>query len=288
MFGLLNINKPSDITSRRVVDRVQRLVRPHKVGHAGTLDPLATGVLVLCIGSATRLIEYVQRMQKRYRASYVLGCHSPTEDTEGEITELENPPIPTLAEVQAAAMDWTGTIQQRPPAYSALKVNGRRAYDLARQGQQPVLALREITIHQLDVVEYAYPHLELLVACSSGTYIRSLGRDLAVSVGTAAVMTALTRTAIGRFDLPAACELDALDENNLREHLLPAARAVEELPNLALTEQEAIEIRHGRRIDRDDLSLASEYSVTHDGRFIAILSKHGGTELQPSKVFLPA
>src|SRR3972149_1595212 len=124
LSGILNINKPAGLTSRRVVDMVQRLVRPAKVGHAGTLDPLATGVLVVCVGAATRLIEYVQRMPKSYVGTFLLGRQSPTEDVEGHVVELPNPPIPTLEQIHQAASNLTGNIFQRPPAFSALKING--------------------------------------------------------------------------------------------------------------------------------------------------------------------
>src|SRR5690606_6420881 len=139
-FGLLNINKPVGQTSRWVVDRVQRLVRPAKAGHAGTLDPLASGVLVVCVGQATRLIDHVQQMPKRYRAEFLLGRTSDTEDTQGEVVELVDPPIPTHDAIIAAASQFVGEIMQRPPAYSALKVDGKRAYALARKGQAVELA----------------------------------------------------------------------------------------------------------------------------------------------------
>ncbi len=149
--GLLNINKPGGMTSRDAVDLVQRLARPAKVGHAGTLDPLATGVLVLCVGAATRLIEYVQRMPKRYTGTFLLGRHSPTEDCDGEVTMLVDPPIPTLGQVEAAVKQFVGRLMQRPPAYSALKVAGRRAYDLARRGEDVQLQPRPIEVHSLAV-----------------------------------------------------------------------------------------------------------------------------------------
>ena len=182
------------MTSRRAVDLVERLARPAKAGHAGTLDPLATGVLVVCVGAATRLIEYVQRMPKRYRATFLLGRQSPTEDIEGEVTELPDAPIPTLDEIAAAAGRFVGRIAQRPPAFSALKVAGRRAYKLARAGQPPQLAPRPVEIFAAEIKSYQYPELVMEVECGSGTYIRSLGRDLAESLGTAAVMSALVRT----------------------------------------------------------------------------------------------
>ncbi len=134
MFGVLAVNKPAGLTSRDCVNRVQRLIKPCKVGHAGTLDPLATGVLVLCIGRATRLVEFVQQQEKLYRGTFLLGRSSPTEDTEGEITQLENPPVPTREEIDAVIPEFTGSIQQVPPIFSALKVKGERSYRLAREG----------------------------------------------------------------------------------------------------------------------------------------------------------
>src|SRR5437868_5550844 len=139
MFALLNVNKPAGITSRDVVNRLQRLVRPAKVGHAGTLDPLATGVLVVCLGQATRLIEYVQQMPKTYHGTFLLGRESDTEDIEGDVKELPNAPRPSRAEIDAALPQFVGRIEQRPPAYSALKVGGERAYDKARRGEAVVL-----------------------------------------------------------------------------------------------------------------------------------------------------
>lgn len=273
LSALLNVNKPSGITSRDAVNRVQRLVRPAKVGHAGTLDPLASGVLVIAIGSATRLIEFVQQLPKRYRATFLLGRSSTTEDIEGEVTELIEPPVPTRDEIESAAKRLTGAILQRPPAFSALKVAGRRAYQLARRGETPELAPRPVTIYQLSVVGYEYPVMELEIRCSSGTYVRSLGRDLAESLGTAAVMSALCRTAIGPFCMEGACELDALDAASLPGHLLPPAKAVEHLRRHELSAEEVRSLRQGRpvhsRHERAD-ELYAGYGP--DGELIGILS----------------
>src|SRR5206468_2581373 len=145
------------LTSRDVVNRVQRLVRPHKVGHAGTLDPQATGVLVLALGPATRLVEYVQQMPKTYQATFLLGRTSDTEDIAGTVVELPAPVVPTRAEIETAIPRFLGTIEQRPPAYSALKVAGRRAYELARRGDAVELAPRSIEVHSLEIVRYDYP-----------------------------------------------------------------------------------------------------------------------------------
>jgi tRNA pseudouridine55 synthase len=246
--ALLNVNKPPGITSRDAVNRVQRLVRPAKVGHSGTLDPLASGVLVIAVGAATRLVEFVQQMPKLYRATFLLGRASTTEDVEGIVTLVDNPPVPSLDELTGAAGRLVGDISQRPPAYSALKIAGRRAYKLARRGETPELAPRSVTIHRFDLLRYEYPELDVEIACSSGTYVRSLGRDLAESLGTAAVMSALVRTAVGSFQLDDACDLEQLTDQTLSSKLLPIGRAVELLPRVELTDDEARAIRHGKTI----------------------------------------
>src|SRR4051812_12078681 len=156
-FGVLNVHKPKGITSREAVDRVERLVRPAKAGHAGTLDPLAMGVLVICVGQATRLIRFVQRMRKRYLATFLLGHTSETDDVEREVVAIPNAVVPTRAMVEAVLPNFLGEIHQRPPLHSAIKIAGRRAYKLARKGADFELAERTVTIHQIDVLRYEYP-----------------------------------------------------------------------------------------------------------------------------------
>jgi len=282
-YGILNLNKPTGATSRDVVNRIQRPVRPAKVGHAGTLDPLATGVLVVCVGAATRLIEYVQRMSKGYRGTFLLGRSSPTEDVEGEVTELDAPPIPTREQLDAAAARMVGRIEQRPPIYSALKVDGKRAYALARKGKEVELKPRPVTIHRLAVEAYDYPQLTLAIECGSGTYVRSLGRDLAESLGTAAVMSALVRTSVGGFRLEDAIDPEGITQENWADHLLPAARAVESLPKIELSTDEITEIRNGRRINRDaDPRETKEIAaIDATGRLVAILTRRGEGLLGP-------
>jgi tRNA pseudouridine55 synthase len=249
-----------------VVNRVQRIARPAKVGHAGTLDPLATGVLVVCIGGATRLIEYVQRMPKRYRGTFLLGRSSPSDDTELEPTLLDNPPEPPRQEIERLLPTFLGKILQRPPLYSAIKVAGQKAYDIARRGETVELAAREIEIHSLEITAYDYPRLELDIACGSGTYVRALGRDLAERLGTAAVMNALVRTAIGGFCLEEAIAVEGLTKDRLAAALLPPERAVEGVPKVALDAAQVEEIRHGRTIP---------LSVTEEGVELAALSPEG-------------
>jgi len=250
LCGILNLHKPAEMTSRHAVDLVQRVTRPAKAGHAGTLDPLATGVLVVCVGAATRLIGYVQRMPKCYTGTFLLGRRSPTEDVEGDVTELPNAPIPTREEMVAAAACFVGRIEQRPPAFSALKVAGRRAYKLARQGQQLQLAARPVEVYRIEVATYQYPELVLDVQCGSGTYIRSLGRDLAESLGSSAVMSALVRSSIGSFLLEDAVDPRELNGENLPRLLQPPLRAVEYLPRLQLSIDEVTRLRHGLSIER--------------------------------------
>ncbi len=286
MFGLLNIDKPPHVTSRDVVNRVQRLLRGVKAGHAGTLDPLATGVLVVALGPATRLVEYVQRMPKTYVGTFLLGRASDTEDIEGNVVELDHPPQPTRQEIEAALPAFLGTIQQQPPAFSALKVQGRRAYDLARRGEPVELQSRPIDIHRLTVVRYEYPALELEVNCGSGTYIRSLGRDIAQSFGTAAVMSALVRTAIGEFRIAEAIALDQLTSATIAGHLLPPRLAVGCLPSVQLTDEEARRVVNGLPVrNRWKLDAGEMTALDDQERLVAILVPRGPDELGPVRNF---
>lgn len=288
MFGILNVNKPAGVTSREVVNIVQGLVYPSKCGHAGTLDPLARGVLIVCVGPATRLIEYVQRMPKEYRGSFLLGRRSDTEDITGMVVELADPPRPTRAEVEAMLPKFVGDIKQRPPIYSAKKVRGRRAYKLARAGKRPRLAERDIQIHSLDLVSYEYPELQLDVTCGSGTYVRSLGRDIGQSLGSAAVMSTLVRTAIGPFRVNDAVDPEALNRSNCGEFLIDAVEAVATLPQVRLSADEEQRISHGMGIEREDIVPADEFAaVTNHGRLVAILAPRGGTTLGPARYFPP-
>jgi tRNA pseudouridine55 synthase len=268
MFGLLNLDKPACVTSRDVVNRVQRLVRPHKVGHCGTLDPLATGALVIAIGAATRLVEYVQRMPKTYRGTFLLGKSSDTEDIEGQVIELPAPPIPTREQLQAAIPTFLGTIQQTPPVYSAVKIAGERSYDLARRGQSTEIAPRPVEVHALEIVRYAYPELELLIRCGSGTYVRSLGRDLARAVGTAAVMSALRREAIGPFDIGDSQPAGDLTLPILEVRLLSPILALGEMPRVVVSAEDQQRLACGQSIPGPMPATNEIAAVTADGRLI--------------------
>ncbi len=285
MFGLLNLYKPAGKTSRDVVSLVERLVRPSKVGHAGTLDPLATGVLVLGLGAATRLVEYVQRMDKTYRGTFLLGRASDTEDITGSVTMLLSPPEPTREELEALTAQFVGTIWQRPPDYSAVKIEGKRAYALARQGQSVEIAPRPITIHELRIERYEYPELELSIRCGSGTYVRTLGRDLAKAAGSDCVMSALCRERVGPFCLADALDPATLDRVTLEQRLLPARLAVADLRFIEISAEDALRLTHGKTIARLPGETAAEAAALDPvGEPYAILTA-GGDLWRGTKVF---
>ncbi|QEG34225.1 tRNA pseudouridine(55) synthase TruB [Bythopirellula goksoeyrii] len=289
MLGFLNINKPAGWTSRDVVNRVQRLVRPAKAGHAGTLDPLATGVLVVAVGRATRLIEYVQQKQKRYEASFLLGRRSPSEDIETEVSEIVEATIPTLTEINAALPRFVGSIEQRPPAYSAVHVAGRRAYDLAREGKEVSIAPRSVEVDRLDFTRYEYPELDLAIDCGSGTYVRSLGRDLAESLGTGAVMSRLVRTAIGEFTLNQSVAIDELTPERIEEELVPLAVAVSHLPQMMLSSEQVRELEFGRTIAVEGYRAGAEIAgINGRGDLVAVLTEKRAGILKVLRNFAPS
>lgn len=293
MFGILNVNKPSGCTSRDVVNQIQRLLRgmgygrKFKLGHAGTLDPLADGVLVVCLGPATKLITYVQQMPKRYEATFLLGRRSDSFDTETEIELLEDTPRPTLAELEQQLPKFLGPIEQVPPTYSAVKIGGQRAYDLARQGVDVEVKPRTVEIYKLKIADYDFPELRMSIECGSGTYVRSLGRDLAATCGSDAVMSALTRTAIGSFELADAVSADKLTEETLGEQLRPARMGVAALPQVTLAEVDLDHVRHGRRIrpPNESLPVGDVAAVDDSGELVAVMLNHAGW-LSPKNVFL--
>jgi len=266
MFGVLNFDKPAGWTSRDVVNRVQRLVRPAKVGHAGTLDPLATGVLLVCVGPATRLVQFAHRLPKHYCASFLLGRQSATDDVEGEVETFDGT-VPARKDIVQALPQFRGILQQRPPAFSAIKVSGQRAYALARRGEQVELEPRPVQIHELELLDYEYPALKLRIVCGSGTYVRSLGRDLAQSLGTRAVMAALERTQIGPFQVDQAiCPTDfgglkSLDNQTVWKHALQAAlqspeKILTALPTMTVPTAAFKDLQHGRTFQGGGLSQA--------------------------------
>ena len=269
--GLLVIDKPARLTSRDVVNRALNwFPRGTRIGHTGTLDPLATGVLVLAIGIATRLTEYVQQMPKVYRAGVRLGASSATDDADGAVTPLPDVTIPTPEQVMQALDSFVGKIDQVPPVYSAAKVSGRRAYDLARKGHEVLLASRLVTIHAIDVRSFAYPFLEIDLRCSKGTYIRSLARDLGQRLGCGGYITELRRLQVGGFHEADALSLGAAPVE-VRRRLLPLARAVENLLTITLPESEAARLLHGQWVPSPIATEAAEAAVFDEaGRLLVI------------------
>ncbi len=284
--GILNLDKPPGVTSRDVVNRVARLLpRRVKAGHAGTLDPMATGVLVVCVGSATRLIEYVQRMGKTYRSTFRLGATSDTHDADGTVVATPDAPAPTLDEVAAALRAQTGEILQQPPEYSALKVGGRRAYDLARAGEAVELAPRPVHVGRIQILGYAWPHLEVEIDCGSGTYIRSIARDVGEALGCGALMESLVRTRIGVFSQEEATPPDDLDRDSFADLLRPALDAVPDLPRIALDEAAVADVLLGRRVAAPAGSGSHVALLAPDGRLLALgEASPDGLWIQPRKV----
>ena len=296
--GILVVAKPPGPTSHDIVALIRRLAATKRVGHGGTLDPFAAGVLPVFLGHATRVVEYHLGDRKAYRATVCFGASSTTDDLEGELTPSDGPP-PTHEALEAALPTMTGTISQRPPAYSAIKVGGRRAYAMARAGETVTLASREVTIHALDLVSWddsdpARPVAVLDIACSAGTYVRAIARDLGERLGSAAYLGSLTRTASGGFTLDDALPLDdiraasAEGPEGLMLLLRPIDTGLETFPVVTLSVEEVLAVARGQfvRPSSGSLPQADHYRLLDpDGGLVAIASSSGG-RLAPDKVFV--
>ena len=289
LCGLLSLDKPTGLTSRDIVDLVARPLRKWKVkaGHAGTLDPLASGVLVVCVGPATRLIEYVQRSPKTYRTVVRLGARSDTLDADGRVEETPDARDPGLAAVRTAVVAQVGTILQRPPAYSALKVGGRRAYDLARAGEAVDLAPRPVTIDRVDVLSYAWPRLELEIGCGGGTYVRSIARDVGDSLGCGGLVEVLVRTAIGPFTLADAVDPRSLTAETIPGLLRPALDALSALPVVAVDAAGVADLARGRSAAASVDGPGEVAVVGPDGRLVAVAEADPATgRVSPRRVLV--
>jgi tRNA pseudouridine55 synthase len=263
MNGLLVIDKSGGVTSRDVVNRVQTwFPRKTKIGHTGTLDPLATGVLVVCIGAATRLADYVQAMGKTYVSRFRLGATSTTDDADGVVTETPNATPPTREQIDAALASFVGDVEQVPPAFSALKLEGQRAHDLARQGKDVPLAARTVRIDAIRVLDYAWPFLDVEIDCGKGTYIRSIARDLGAKLGCGGLVQTLRRTRVGPFTAEQGVSFDT-DPASIK--LRPMVEAVADLPQVRLGADDLNQLRQGRRVK----------SAVPDSQAVAILNERG-------------
>jgi len=287
MDGILNLDKPQGLTSHDVVARVRKVAGQRRVGHAGTLDPMATGVLIVCLGRATRVVEYLMASQKIYRARVCLGVVTTTFDTEGEIVE-EHPVTVDRATAEAALDSFRGPILQVPPMYSALKRDGKPLYQLARQGVSVEREARPVEIGELKLTHWDPPELTLRVVCSPGTYIRSLAHDLGQALGCGAHLSALVRLASGDFRLQDAIAVERLTADTLPTLLLPIDAALRGYPALHLDEGSARDVQSGRCVldpsVEHEAGLARAYGP--DGTFLAVLEYlPERSAWQPRKVF---
>jgi tRNA pseudouridine55 synthase len=272
--GLIVLDKPGSITSRTAVDRAMRwFPRGTRMGHTGTLDPLATGVLVLCLGNATRLTEYVQAMYKTYRAQVCLGARSDTDDADGTVTPSPETVAPSQEAITQVLASFVGTIAQIPPAFSAAKVTGSRAYDLARRGAQVTLEPRSVNVYRIDMLSYTWPYLELEVNCGKGTYIRALARDLGEQLGCGGFIQSLRRTQVGPFRAEHAVTLES-EPSRVRESLLPLDLAVVDLPRVELSTSHGQQLCQGQTVPLPQAVHAGVVAVYSGSppRFLAVAS----------------
>ncbi len=286
--GFLNVAKPTGMTSRDVVNRLQRWVKPAKIGHTGTLDPLATGVLVICVGAATRLVPYVQDQRKRYRATFRFGWTSDTEDVTGRLTPHEGTEPVTRTRLLEVLGQFRGTIAQTPPKVSAVHVQGQRAYDLARQGVEFELSPRTVEIVACELLDSSERDWTIDLLCGGGTYVRSLGRDVGERLGWGVVMTALERTAVGPFTLADAVPLDELTPETWRRHLLSPLVGLPHISRAEVDESAVEAIRCGRALpwstpgtDDHDLALCDAQGVMFGMGRVEVARQR----LQPTIVF---
>jgi tRNA pseudouridine55 synthase len=289
--GLLLIDKPARMTSHDVVRRVRRMVRMKRVGHGGTLDPFATGLLVVAVGRATRVLQYVQDSDKEYAATVVLGVETDSGDIEGDVITRNAPEAwPLRPMVERVIQQFVGEIEQVPPAHSAIKVGGRKLYELARAGIEVDVPIRRVTVHDIRLRRYEPPELDIIINCGKGTYVRSLARDIGAALGIGGYCHALRRTRSGGFSVEQAHSLDTLAEIDLRENWASLAvapdRALGRLPAVTLAGDGATAWYHGRSVplpgSHGDAALVRAYDAR--GRFLGVGRTTAGS-VKPTLVF---
>jgi tRNA pseudouridine55 synthase len=285
--GLLNLDKPQGITSHDAVLAVRRVTGIRRVGHAGTLDPMATGVLVVCIGRATRLVEYLMATDKSYEGTVRLGVETTTYDAEGEITRQAEVAI-KREQVETTLGRFRGAIEQVPPMYSAIKQEGQPLYKLARRGLTVPREARRVTISRIELTDWSPPDLELRLTCSSGTYVRSLVHDLGQRLNCGAHLTRLVRTRSGTLSLGDSVSLLELTPENWRDHLLPMEVALSEFPRLVFSTDQREQLTQGQSVARQPSHPKVELAradTKEDGFFALIKPSADGSEWRPHKVF---
>ena len=284
--GVLLVDKPAGPTSFEVVKRVERALQANRARHTGTLDPMATGLLVICLGAATRLVPYLTAAQKSYRARVRLGVATDTYDAEGQVVRVDSPEAVAavdLAALEAVLPRFRGTIDQRPPAFSAIRVGGQRLHELARAGEAVEAPMRTVEIEVLSLVAADLPDFDIDVTCSKGTYIRSLAVDLAAALGLGGHLTQLRRTACVPFGVDDALTLAAIeaDPAAAEARLLSAADALVVLPAIRLDAAAADDVRHGRRRAFPDAPSGPCRALDAAGRLVAIIEAAGA---QPAAI----
>jgi len=285
--GILLVDKPVGPTSHDVVSRIRKAAGIRRVGHAGTLDPFASGLLLLLLGQATRLSEYLLALDKRYEATARLGIETSTHDSEGEVvTEERDWTSLSRADVERALAGFEGSILQAPPRFSAKKVRGEAAHRRVRRGEEVALAPVEVTIHSISLLGLAGPELRFQVRCSSGTYVRALARDLGRVLGVGAHLTGLVRTGIGTFDLGASAPLDDLpDRASVEDRLIHPAAALSHMPSVTVGAYDVVKLRQGQSvaIEGDQRPEGETVGVLFNGDLLAVGTIQGG-RIRPRKV----
>ncbi len=288
--GVVVIDKPVGLTSHDIVQIVRRGTGIRRAGHTGTLDPRASGVLVILIGPAVRLSEYVSASDKRYQATIRLGNSTDTYDGEGKITSSASVEDITEEQFNSILQTFVGEMEQVPPPYSAVKVKGRKAYEMAREGEEVELQPRIVHVYSLEILEWDAPEVVIDVYCSSGTYVRSLANDLGKALGTGAYLVGLRRTKSGRFSLRDAVPMrrlqEAFDAGNWYRYLIPAAEALADWPAIELDADQVEMVRHGHRVPAEPDQTGWARGVSEQGDLVALMQIDEMThEWQPKKVF---
>ena len=288
--GVLVIDKPVGMTSHDVVQVIRKGTNIRRAGHTGTLDPRASGVLIVLIGPAVRLSEYVSASDKRYQAVITLGKTTDTYDEDGKQTSTAAVDNITEEQFEKELKTFIGDIEQVPPPYSAVKVQGRKAYEMARDGEEVDLAPRTISVYSLELLEWAPPEAVIDIFCSSGTYVRSLAHDLGDRLGCGATLTGLRRTKSGKFTLRDAVPLRKLNEafadGTWYQYLIPAAEALADWPALELNNEQIEAVRHGNRVPAENPEGTKARGISEQGELVALLELDEATnEWQPKKVF---
>lgn len=298
--GVLPVLKPVDYTSHDVVAKVRRMIGIKRIGHTGTLDPKVTGVLLLCIGKATRVAEYLQDLPKTYETELTIGLATDTEDLSGKVIERADKVRLTLPEIEKAVYSFVGAIEQVPPMYSAVKVEGKRLYELARLGKEVERVQRKATVYGIDILDMnldiPYPKVRFKVRCSKGTYIRTLCADIGKALGYPSVMSSLVRTSTGDINIEQCLSLETIEQlyasGKLEQYVIPIDRAISHIPSLEIAQAQVIPALQGQQVDlsfcsgtvRNDSDLYRIYSP--EGTFLGIYNTdREANRLKPIKVF---